>query len=126
MATILRSSGWDSLLCGEGELEVLALCFVGTHRDRGRLRSQPLMPRGDFIGPRVEARDGELPVRAGHRVERIAEYTEVGAHPRMNVALDMEDRLRLGKGRRNLFDRGCHPLVESRIDCRKRVNVVED
>src|SRR4029453_414118 len=93
-----------SLLRGKGELEALGLRVAGAHRDRGGLRSQPLVPGGDLVGARVEARDRELPVRARHRIERMGEDAEVGAHPGVDVTLDVENRLRLVEARRDFLD----------------------
>src|ERR1041385_4218092 len=70
---------------GDGELEVLCLRIAAAHRDHGRLRPQPFVPRGDLIGPWIETRDRELPVRLRHRVEGMAEDSHVGAHPRMSA-----------------------------------------
>src|SRR5215510_3668014 len=94
-------SGW--LLCGDGELEVLGLRAAGGDRDRDRLRSELLVPGGDLVGPRVEAGDRVLPVGARRREERMREDADVGAHPRMDVALHVEDVLRLVEHRARLL-----------------------
>src|SRR4030095_2502774 len=82
---------------GYAELEVLGLGITGANRDRGRLRSQPLVPGGDLIAPRVKTRDRELPVRARHREEGMRKNADIGAHPGADAALDLEHVLRLGE-----------------------------
>src|SRR5687768_5338323 len=56
----------------------------------------------------------------------MSEDADVGAHPWMNVALDLEHRLRLGERRGHLLDRRRLSAVERRIDLGKRMDVVED
>ena len=108
-----------------GELEVLALGFVGSDRNRSRLCSEPLMPRRDLVGARIEPGDRELPVGAGHREEGVGEHGQVGAHPGVDVALDVEHVLRLGEHRRRFLERRRHALVERRVDLRQRVDELE-
>src|SRR5262245_7372464 len=104
-------SGW-LLRAGDRELEVLRLRTAGSNSDRGGLRPQLLMPGGDVVGASVEAWVRELRVRAGGRDDGVREDGDVGAHPRVNVALDVEDVLRLVEHRGCLLERPRHPLVE--------------
>src|SRR5687767_2557532 len=125
LGPLLRSLyGVRWLLRGNGELEVLGLLVVGGNGDRGGLRPQSLVPCGDLISSRVEARDREFAVGASRREERMREHADVGAHPWVNVALDLEDVLRLGKRRAGLLQGRRHRAVERRIDLGKRVDVV--
>src|SRR5688572_25087670 len=97
--------GWFSRSLFHSEREVLALRLVGANRNRRRLRPEPLVPGSDLVGPRVEAIERELPVRASHREEGMSEDADVSAHPWVDVALDLEHRLRLGERRGHLLDR---------------------
>src|SRR5690349_733447 len=75
---------------GYSELEGLGLGLVGPNRDGCRLCAQALLPGRDLICARVQTRDRELPVGIRDRVERMGEDTKVGAHPGVDVALDVE------------------------------------
>src|SRR5207237_7481975 len=91
--SVMRLFSGSLLRGGDGELEVLGLRIAGANRDRGGLRPQLLVPGRDLVGPRIEARNRELPVRARRREEGMGEDGHVGAHPWVDVALDVEDPL---------------------------------
>src|SRR5436309_1143133 len=118
-------SGW-LLRGGSGELEVLRLRVVRANRDRRGLRSQLLVPGADRIGSRVETRNRELSVLSGYREERMREHGDVGLHPRVHVALDLEEVLRLAERRARFLHVCRHRPVESTVDFGKGVNVVKD
>src|SRR4030095_16168999 len=80
------------LLVGEAEVGRLRLARA----DRDRLRYALLIllvPRDQRGGARRDALDLELADRARDGEERMREHADPGAHPRVLVALDGDDRL---------------------------------
>src|SRR5262245_24234374 len=66
-------------------------------RDARLLRPQLLVPGFDLVASRGQAADLEAPVGSRHGEERMVRDGDPGAHPRVDVALDLEHRFGLGE-----------------------------